>query len=59
MEYCCSVVRRKVIELAVIAAHFDKGSAEVNCEVVFRCLVVLTVINSIVVLECLFELTEQ
>jgi hypothetical protein len=59
MEYCCSVVRREVIELAVIAAHFDKSSAEANCEVVFRCLVVLIVINSVVVLECFFELTEQ
>jgi hypothetical protein len=38
-----------VIELAVIAARLNMGSAEVNREVVFRCLVVLIVINSVVV----------
>jgi hypothetical protein len=47
-----------VIELAVIAARLDKGSAEVDSEVVFGCLVVLIVINSVVVLELFFELTE-
>jgi hypothetical protein len=47
-----------VIKLAVIAARLNKGSVEVNREVVFRCLVVLIVINSVVVLELFFELTE-
>jgi hypothetical protein len=58
MEDCCSIVRWGVIELAVIAARLNKGSAEVNREVAFRCLVVLIVINSVVVLEFLFELAE-
>ena len=45
-----------MIELAIIAARLDKGSAEVDCKVIFRCLVILIVINSVIVLEFFFEL---
>ena len=47
-----------MIELAIIAARLNKGSAEVNRKMVFGCLVMLIVINSVVVLEFLFELTK-